>query len=461
MGRRIVECVPNFSEGRDADIVNSIAEVIARGPGIALLGKTMDADHNRSVITFAGNPESVAEAALRAVAKASELIDLNTHQGVHPRIGATDVLPFVPVEGITMDECVRLAVGVAEEIWKRFGIPAYLYEEAALRPERKRLENIRRGEFEQLRKLAATDTDKRPDVGGPELHPTAGATVVGARQFLIAFNVNLASQDVNIAKNIARSIRTSSGGFPHVKALGLALERRGQVQVSMNLTDFRQTPLHIVYDAIRAQAIAHGVEISGSEIIGLIPKAVLEQAANHFLRCENFAPDVVLENKLAEALPYSINDVLDEMSSPLRATGGGSAAAIAGAMSAALGALVSRLLNRDEDAFNEHRRFFRSAADRDGQAFAALMRTEHAGQHAIEEAIDVPLAIAERAAVLSFDLRQLSAECPPRYASDVVTAISLATAAKAGATSTVELNLTNVKDEQQRHALEARLRTLN
>ena len=199
----------------------------------------MDADHNRSVITLPGLPEAVAEAALRAVAKASELIDLNTHQGVHPRIGATDVLPFVPVDGVTMDDCVALAMTVAEEIWKRFGYSGLLYEEAARRPERQRLENIRRGDFEASARVSATDPERRPDMGGPELHPTAGATVVGARHFLIAYNVNLASEDVSVAKEIARTIRTSSGGFPYVKALGLRLERRRQVQVSMNLTDFR------------------------------------------------------------------------------------------------------------------------------------------------------------------------------------------------------------------------------
>jgi glutamate formiminotransferase len=453
LGRRTVECVPNFSEGRDAAKVDAIVDAIARGSGVAVLGKTMDADHNRSVITFAGNPESVAEAAVRAAAKASELIDLNSHQGVHPRIGATDVVPFVPVEGVTMEECVHLACTVAEEIWSRCGIPAYLYEEAARRPERKRLENIRRGEFEQLRHVSATDPNRRPDVGGPELHPTAGATVVGARQFLIAYNVNLASADLSAAKEIARSIRTSSGGFPHVKALGLPLERRGQVQVSMNLTDFHRTPLHIVYEAIREKADAHGIEIAGSEIIGLIPKAVLEQAADYYLRCENFTPEIVLENKLAQVLPYSFDDVLDEMADPSRATGGGMASAMAGAMSAALGVLVCRLMKQDESAFDEHWRYFRSAADRDGHAFAAA--------HAIEEAIQVSLATAERAAALFTDLERLAAGHPLRYAPDVVTAIALASAAKAGAIATVELNLTSLSDGQQRDEVEARLRKLN
>src|SRR5687768_14413912 len=226
MRRRIVECVPNFSEGRDARIVEAIAAAIARGPGIAVLGKTMDPDHNRSVITFAGTPDAVSEAALRAVAKAAEMIDLRSHTGVHPRIGATDVLPFVPVEGVTLEECVALAVAVAEEIWLRFSIPVYLYESAARPPKRKRLEVIRQGQFEHLRQAAVHDPDRRPDIGGPELHATAGATVVGARPFLIAYNINLATEEVGIAQQIARSIRTSSGGFPNVKALGLSLRSR-------------------------------------------------------------------------------------------------------------------------------------------------------------------------------------------------------------------------------------------
>lgn len=440
MGRRIVECVPNFSEGRDPAKVDAIAEVIARGSGIALLGQTLDADHNRSVITFAGSPEAVAEAALRAVAKAAELIDLNTHSGVHPRIGATDVLPFVPVEGVTMEECVRLAESVAEQIWIRSRIPVYLYEEASRRPERRRLENIRRGEFEQLRRLSSTSDDHRPDIGGPEFHATAGATVVGARPFLIAFNVNLASENIEVARQIAREIRASSGGFPYVKALGLPLERRKQVQVSMNLTGFRETPLHVVYEAVRDKARSRGVEIAGSEIIGLIPKAALEQAADRYLACENFSPDLVLENKLAEALPYGIEDLLDEISDTARATGGGAAAALAGALAASLGVLTARLLKVDSEVFEDHRRFFRSAAERDAHAFAAWMRTSVPPDSVVTEAIAAPAAIAERAAALTSDLEKLCASCPDRYASDVITAVGLAAACRAGAMSTAELN---------------------
>jgi glutamate formiminotransferase len=263
----------------------------------------MDPDHNRSVITFAGEPDRVAAAAVRGVAKAVDLIDLNLHSGVHPRIGAADVVPFVPLEGVSLGECVHIADAVAQEIWSSLGVPVYLYEAAARRPERKQLENVRRAGFENLREAVRTDPSRHPDIGEPRLHPTAGATAVGARKFLIAYNINLRTSDLSIAAKIARTIRASSGGFPHVKALGLPLATRNQVQVSMNLTDFELTPLHAVHDAVRELAEAHGVELAGSEIIGLIPKAVLERAAEHYLRCENFQPDLVLENRLSRLLP--------------------------------------------------------------------------------------------------------------------------------------------------------------
>lgn len=302
MRRRLIECVPNFSEGRDAAKVDALANVIAQAPDVAILGKTMDQDHNRSVITFAGTPEAVAEAALRAVGKAAELIDLKNHAGVHPRIGATDVLPFVPVEGVTMEECSGIAEAVGEEIWRRHGIPVYLYEQSARLSERRRLENIRRGQFEELRRVSISDPSRRPDIGGPGLHPSAGATVVGARSFLIAFNIHLATQDVSIARQIAARIRSSSGGLPAVKALGLALASRGLTQVSMNLTDFTTTPPHVVFDLVRQLAEARGVSIAGSELIGFIPKAAMEMAARHYLRIENFTPEHILENRLAEIL---------------------------------------------------------------------------------------------------------------------------------------------------------------
>ncbi len=283
----------NFSEGRDPKIVAAIEDAVRSVAGVRVLRSEMDTDHNRSVITFAGPPDAVAESALRGIGIAVERIDLRKHAGVHPRMGAADVVPFVPLEGATLADCVAIARRTGQEVWERFNVPVYFYEAAALSPDRRLLENCRRGGFESPR-IA-------PDVGGPALHPSAGACIIGARKLLIAFNVNLKTDDVRVAREIARKIRASSGGMPFVKALGLSLAGRGLVQVSMNLTDFEQTPLHEVFDAVVREAAARGVEIAGSEIIGLIPKKALEDAAAHYLQCENFESGLVLENRLAEA----------------------------------------------------------------------------------------------------------------------------------------------------------------
>lgn len=286
----VIECVANFSEGRDASTVRAIEDAIASSAGVRVLRAERDTDHNRSVITFAGPPDAVAEGALRGIGVAVERIDLRLHQGVHPRMGAADVVPFVPLEGASMADCVAIAHRTGEEVWKRFHVPVYFYEAAARLPERRMLENCRRGGFEK--------PGLAPDVGGPALHPSAGACIIGARKILIAFNINLATDDVAIARAIAKKIRASSGGMPFLKALGLPLAARGLAQVSMNLTDFEQTPLHVVFDAVAREAALYGVEIAGSEIIGLIPDKALQEAAAHFLKCENFESGLVLENRL-------------------------------------------------------------------------------------------------------------------------------------------------------------------
>ena len=290
-GEEVVECVPNFSEGRDPAIVDAIATAIASVPRIAVLHHTMDPDHNRAVITFAGSADRIVEAAVRGVEKAVALIDLRRHQGVHPRIGAADVVPFVPVRGTSLASCAKLAEAAGEEIWRRLRVPVYFYEAAARREDWRRLENVRRD--------AATAL---PDIGGPQLHPTAGAVAVGARKFLIAWNVNLLTADVSVAKAIARKIRASSGGFPHVKALGLMLASRNQAQVSMNLTDFEVTPMRVVFDEIQRQAEAFGTSVDASELIGLIPQAALEPASAAYLRIEEFTSGRILENRLAALL---------------------------------------------------------------------------------------------------------------------------------------------------------------
>jgi glutamate formiminotransferase/glutamate formiminotransferase/formiminotetrahydrofolate cyclodeaminase len=289
----LIECVPNFSEGHDAGTLRAIEEAIASVRGVLLLRAEMDADHNRSVITFAGPADAVREGAFRGIAKAIERIDLRKHQGVHPRIGAADVVPFIPLEGASLEECVEIAHRTGERVWERLGVPVYFYEAAARNLERAALENCRRGGFESPR-LA-------PDLGGPELHPTAGACVIGARNLLIAFNVNLNTSDTGIARAVARKIRASSGGFPFVKAMGVNLGSRGLVQVSMNLTNFERTGLDQVYSVVRAEAERVGVTIAGIEIVGLAPKKAIEMAAARDPWWKEFDPGLILENRLAEA----------------------------------------------------------------------------------------------------------------------------------------------------------------
>lgn len=273
--------------------------------GVAILHRTSDADHNRSVITFAGSFEPVVEAAVRAARVARDLIDLTQQKGVHPRVGALDVLPFVPLEGATMSDCVAVARYAGERIWHELAVPIYYYQAAALKPYRIHLEDVRRGQFEGLRELALMDETKTPDLGGPGLHPTAGAVIVGARKILIAYNINLKTDDLAIAKQIARSIRSSSGGFPAVKALGLPLVSRGLVQISMNLTDFEQTPLHVVFEEVTRLAALHGVEIEESELIGLLPRKAMEMAFEHWLKLRDFASERVIETMISRQLPLS------------------------------------------------------------------------------------------------------------------------------------------------------------
>jgi glutamate formiminotransferase len=288
----IIECVPNFSEGREEATLLALESALLSVPGVTLLGREADTDHNRSVYTIAGPPDAVVEAAIRAVGVAAERIDLNTHTGEHPRIGAADVIPFVPMEGITLAECVPLAHYAGEEIWRRYNVPVYFYEAAAKAEDRRRLENIRGG------KIAGG-----PDVG--DTHPTAGASVVGARKFLIAYNINLASPRLDVAKAIAKKIRESNGGLPNVKAMGVMLHSRQQAQVSMNLTDFEVSPPHRVYALVEKEARAYGIDIASSELIGFIPRAAVEMAFADLLRFENFKSRSVLENALAAKLKES------------------------------------------------------------------------------------------------------------------------------------------------------------
>jgi glutamate formiminotransferase/formiminotetrahydrofolate cyclodeaminase len=469
VARQLVECVPNFSEGRDTARIDAIVQSILSVPEVALLDRESDADHNRCVITFVGPPAAVADAAFRGVEKAVALIDLTQHQGAHPRIGAADVVPFIPIEGVTLDECVKLAERVGAEIWNKLAVPVYLYEAAARRPDRVNLENIRRGQFEALVTEMGTVADRAPDIGEPICHPTAGAVVTGARKFLIAYNVNLGTPDINIAKRIAKTIRFSSGGFRYVKSMGVMLTTRNLAQVSINLTDFEQTPMHLVFETVRREAERYGVPVVGSEIVGLIPKKAIDLSAEYFLRYENFRPELVLENRIAQAVAArgGLPEFLDALAAPTATPGGGSASAAAAAMSAALGAMVSRLSKMDATAFEDDRRFFTEAVDRDSEAFQLVMaaykrpKDERAPyvEQALHGAAEVPLQVLERASLMHRRLLEL--QIPAKFGSDLAVAISLIIAAKSGVLENVKINLESIQDSEFKEKVNSRLAALN
>ncbi|MBV9506604.1 MAG: glutamate formimidoyltransferase [Acidobacteriia bacterium] len=287
MPATLVECVPNFSEGRDPAKIDALVDAVLRAGG-QILDRTSDHDHHRSVLTFAASADVIGEAAFQAVRQAVASIDLRSHSGVHPRIGAADVVPFVPLKGVTLADCALIARETGRRIWEELGVPVFLYEAAALRPESRNLADIRRGRVPV------------PDFGDSVLHPTAGAVVVGARKFLIAYNVNLETTDLQAARQIARAVRESSGGLPYVKALGLFLASRNQAQVSMNLTDFEETPIHVAFEAVRAEAARYGIRVAGSEIIGLVPQQALEMTAAWYLKVEDFTPGLILEHRLEQ-----------------------------------------------------------------------------------------------------------------------------------------------------------------
>ena len=296
---KLVECVPNFSEGRRPEVVSKILDAITGVAGIRLLDHSSDASHNRTVVTFLGDPGDVKEAALRAATRATELIDMEQHRGAHPRIGATDVIPFVPVSGVSMEECVALARELGQELGNKLGIPVYFYEHAATRPERQNLAQVRAGEYEGLKQSIATP-ERKPDFGPSRMHPTAGATAVGARPPLIAFNINLNTSDVGIAKAIAKSIRGSSGGYPSIKALGILIEERHLAQVTINVCNFKDVSLPRVFETVRSEARRYGVSIVGSEIVGLLPLEAILDAASFYLQLEHFQSDQVLEQRIRD-----------------------------------------------------------------------------------------------------------------------------------------------------------------
>jgi glutamate formiminotransferase len=479
MPSTLVECVPNFSEGRDAAKVDAIVEAM-KILGVYLLDREMDSDHNRCVITLVGEREAIQEAAIRGVGKAAELIDLTRHQGAHPRMGAADVVPFIPIEGVTIEDCVAMARHVGAEIAKRFQIPVYLYEAAASTPERQNLENIRRGQFEGIRADIATNPARKPDFGAAQVHPTAGATVVGARKALVAYNVFLNTPDVDIAKKIAKAVRFSSGGLRFVKGAGFLV--RGLAQVSMNLTDFEQTPIHRVFEFVKREAARYGAIPVSSEIVGLIPKKALEQAAEWFLQVENFDSSLILENRLTAVmtgkmavggLRAGVEPFIEQLAAPTATPGGGSAAAATGAMAAGLASMVASM-SRGKKAYIQYeaqlseaiarlaklREELKSAIDGDAESYNVVMKAyksakssegntsdgDAAISSALKQATSVPLDVAEKVVEVAEIATNLKPITNPNMKSDLTTAIALARAALEGALANVEINLASLKD---------------
>jgi glutamate formiminotransferase/formiminotetrahydrofolate cyclodeaminase len=492
--KRLVECVPNFSEGRDASKIDAIVSAMREVPGVYLLDRESDSDHNRSVVTLAGEPDAVAEAALRGVGKAAELIDLTKHSGAHPRMGATDVVPFIPIEGVTIEDCVALAKKVGREIWERFRIPVYFYEAAAQRPERTNLESIRKGQFEGLLEEVPRNPNRAPDIGEQRLHPTAGATVVGARKFLIAYNINLNTSDVGIANRIGKNIRFSNGGLRYVKAMGVDLRGRNLAQVSINLTDFEQTPIHRVFEMVKREAERYGVAIVGSEIVGLIPKRAIELTADFYLQLENFSPAQVFENRIEASfagasavegpgkLAALAQSFLDAVAEPTATPGGGSVAALAGALGASLGQMVAGLSRKKKSQaayveplsdvlaeFHSASRALAEAIDRDAASFESVMtayklpqstpeeqgRRESAIQNALQGAANVPMEVARKAANVFDLLGQLERIASPSMLSDIRVGRLMAGAAVRGALENVSINLQSITDS----GFSARLRS--
>ncbi len=476
----LVECVPNFSEGRDRRVIAEIVAALRSVPEVQLLDLHSDPDHNRSVATLVGPPAAVQEAAFRAIARAAELIDMDGQQGEHPRLGATDVVPFIPVRGVTMEECVALAHGLGQRVGAELGLPVYFYERAALRPERERLENVRRGEYEGLKVEIATIPGRSPDAGPAEVGK-AGAVIIGARDFLIAFNVYLDTPEVEIAHRIARAVRHSSGGYRYVKALGMLVA--GQAQVSMNLTHYRRTPIHRVVESIRREAARYGARITHTELVGLVPEAALVDAARWYLQLERFEPEQLLERRLETERAAAPFGYLDALAAARPTPGGGATAALAGALGAALAEMVGRVTQGRPDSEGQEvtlaawideaealRTTLTARVDEDSTAYEAVLaayalprETEEqqkartgAIERALEGASDVPLATA-RDALRALELTaQLTEEGYRNAVTDAATGAWLAQAAVQSAALAVRANVAQMRGE----GAQSRLREL-
>lgn len=481
---KIVECIPNFSEGRRPEVVDEIVAAIKSVAGTVLLGREMDANHNRCVITYVGAPEACVEAAVRAAGRAAQLIDLTEHQGEHPRLGATDVIPFVPIAKVTMEDCVLLAREAARRIAEEHQIPVYLYEAAATRPDRTNLAEIRKGEFEGLRAEIETNEQRKPDFGAAKIHPTAGATVVGARPPLIAYNIDLATNDVSVAKKIAKVVRFAGGGLRYVKALGFELKDRGIVQVSMNMVNFEGTPLFRAFEMVKREAERYGVRILGSEIVGLVPQAALNACADFYLQLEGFSEKQILENRLKasldetqgrseENMAYAVGSFPDLVAAGTPAPGGGSVAAHTGMLAAALGQMMGNLtIGKKKFAaveeqvrelvaqLNRLRLSLQQTIEADAQSFNGVLQAMRlpketeaeqqtradAIQLATKHAIAVPMQTAEQAFAVLELLQPLKEIGNPNALTDLAVGGQMAVVAIRGAYYNVLTNLTSITD---------------
>jgi glutamate formiminotransferase/formiminotetrahydrofolate cyclodeaminase len=468
---KIIECIPNFSEGRDEEKINQIISEI-ESAGVELLDREMDPSHNRAVITFVGEPEAVLEAAFLGAKKAAELIDLTKHKGEHPRMGATDVIPFVPISNATTRECVELARRLGKRIAEELKIPIYLYEAAATRPDRQNLANIRRGEFEGIRDEIETNPDRKPDFGAAKIHPTAGATVVGARFPLIAFNLNLNTSDVETAQKIAKAIRFMSGGFRYCKALGFELKDEGVAQVSINMTEYTKTPLYRVFETAKREAERYGVSIKESEIVGLVPEQALIDTARYYLQLDRFNEDQILEYRLrGKAGKQSILEFLNELAMSKPTPGGGSVAALEAALGTGLLAMVTGITCRKtKDAelkeFHGHLKLemyeFYKYIEKDKLAFDKVMeafklsdeseaekkKKEGLVQSATKYAAQVPLEVCKKVLLVYPYAKTLAQKGLKSAISDVGVALHALHSGFIGARLNVLINLKSINDEE-------------
>lgn len=485
---RLVECIPNFSEGRNQATVQALADAVISVAGVALLDQTMDRDHHRSVLTIVGEPEAMIEAAFRAIRVATDLIDLRKHVGVHPRIGATDVVPFVPIKGTTMEDCVQLARRLGQRVGKELEIPVFLYERAASHQDHAPLESVRRGGLEGLAFRIASDPDWTPDFGPSHLHETAGAVVIGARLPLIAFNVNLHSTNLKIARAIARTIRQSNSGILHLKAIGVELASRGLVQVAMNLADYEKTSLYSAFDAVRSQAALHGVKIAWGEIVGLIPQAALVKAAAEALLLDHFNPAQVLETKIEMALSApkgkrlhqsqedsevrkepTLSQFVDAVAAPTPTPAGGAVAALAGALASSLGVMGARLSRQTvaERRLTDLAGRLSDLLEADGEAYRTfsestkLPRTDPKRpiivSSALHVATEIPLEIAERSVEAGNLLHACSKGVKPQVQSDLRVGLIMAIAAGEAGLHTVRENLKLQPNQRLKQSLQPRI----